>query len=215
MSPRFIGYSARICDLPGTCRYSGDLLRKWSSRWIFKNPALIVGGGVGRETMRSMDKTSGQFGVKAIRRLVSAGGTYIGVCNGAYIAGTRCRYNDYVGPRISHGGIGLLRGTTMGPVFSFPSGGSEIDITDAFGQKHRVWYQNGGTFPAIGRDKSYRVRAIYHDPDFPAVVSFRYGEGVVVLSGIHPEYGGIHPEYGNTTNYRLFDHILSSMDVVV
>ena len=180
-----------------------------------------------RELTRDTDtgnqfQNMAEFGVKNIRRTVWRGGVYLGVCNGAYIAGKQVKYNDYSGNRIKHGGLGLFPGTTFGPVFpgicaggsiANTSGGMPVDIVDAYGQSHTVWYHNGGTFPGLGgRSTDYRVHAVYDtDDSFPAIVSFRYGSGTVILSGIHPEFDG---EGMDETSYRLFDGIFRKLGVV-
>jgi len=223
------------------------LLKEWTSQWIFAKPTLVVGGGIGRDTMRNMEtvqerrktihriheltcaadldigfqfKNMTEFGVKNIKRTVWNGGTYFGVCNGAYIAGKHVKYDDYLGNRVSHAGLGLFSGTTVGPMFpgmvssdSITSSGIPVDVVDAYGQPHTVWYNNGGTFPGLGgRSTDYRVHAVYDtDEDYPAVVSFQYGSGTVILSGIHPEFDG---EGMAETSYRLFNGIFRKLGVV-
>jgi hypothetical protein len=245
---KFLGYGARVCNLPGTCRYSAMLLNDWTSQWKFVNPMLVVGGGVGRDTihnMRTVQKRHSaidrirelmrdtdpytahqiagmtEFGVKQIKRTVWRGGTYFGVCNGAYIAGKHVEYDDYSGNRINHGGLGLFPGTTFGPVFpgmvdgnSIASSGFPVEVVDVYGQPHTMWYHNGGTFPLTGGKRTgYRVHAMYDtEEDYPAVVSFRYGSGTVILSGIHPEFDG---EGMDETSYQLFDGIFRKLGVVV
>ena len=247
---KFLGHGARVCNLPGTCPHSAMLLKEWTSRWIFTKPTLVVGGGVGRDTMRNMRavqnrqdtidhirkltwrsevgnqlRNMSEFGVKNIKRTVWRGGTYFGVCNGAYIAGKQVGYNDYMGTNITHRGLGLFPGTTHGPMYPAAStnndsiasaGGFPVNIVDAYGQKHATWYHNGGTFPrTVGRRRiNYRVHATYDvaDDHYPAIVSFRYGSGMVILSGIHPEFDG---EGVDETSYRLFDGIFRKLGVVV
>jgi len=249
-SLKFIGHGARICNLPGTCRYSGMLLKEWTSQWIFKKPTLVVGGGVGRDTMRNMQtvhnrqgtinrirelvgdtdpsagdefKNMSEFSVKNIKHTVRSGGVYVGVCNGAYIAGERVDYKDSSGINIKHGGLGLFPGTTIGPMYdNLPAtqtntnvaGGTAVTVIDPYGQPHTTWYHNGGTFPGIGGQHiDYRIHALYDidGHDYPAIVSFRYGSGTVILSGIHPEFDG---EGMDGTSYRLFDGIFRKLGVV-
>jgi len=220
---KFMGYGARICELPGTCKYSSMLLKDWCGNWVFRKPTLVIGGGAGKETMNSIinlkpdtpttrSTSVRSFGFSSIHRIVSRGGVYIGICNGAYIAGKEVRYDDYEGTRVSHYGLGLLCATTLGPVYP-RAPGSNITITDSFGQPHSVWYQKGGTFPQNIHSKKldYKVHAIYHDESFPAIVSFRYGKGTVILSGVHPE----HTTTGSIQTYRLFNHIFKSRGLIV
>ena len=217
-------YGMRVCSTTGP--YNSTLLKKWGRNWVFNKPTMIVGGGICKDTIHSMKQTAGVITniipghtindrvveFKSIRENIFQGGTYIGVCNGAYIAGKEFLYDDYSGTRILHPGIGLLRTPILGPVYPQLSG-SFINITDSFGRPHSMWYKNGGTFPQqiINEKVNYKVHAIYHDETFPAIVSFRYGKGTVVLSGIHPEYindGSVKP-------YILFDHIFKSLELVI
>lgn len=246
---KFLGHGARVCNLPGTCRFSARLLKEWTSRWIFAKPTLVVGGGVGRDTLRNMQtvdnrkdmidqicgltlktdmrgqfKNITEFSVENIKRTVLHGGTYLGVCNGAYIAGKNVKYDDYKGGKITHEGIGLFPGTTLGPMYpnaSVPnesiandSGGMPVNVVDVYGQTHRVWYHNGGTFQdaTVKNRTKYRVHAVYDTMDhYPAIISFRYGSGKVILSGVHPEYDG---KGLDKTSYRLFDGIFGELGVV-
>lgn len=250
-SIKFLGHGARVCNLPGTCYYSATLLNEWMSRWIFVKPTLVVGGGIGRDTMRNMrivqsredtidriceltDRSTNlnarkkfrnisEFGSKNIKRTVWRGGTYFGVCNGAYIAGKSVNYDDGTGRRIKHGGLGLYPGTTIGPVYpgmtsgrsiANSTGGIPVDVVDVYGQPHTVWYHNGGTFPGLGRKHmDYRVHAVYDDmyEHLPAIISFRYGSGTVILSGVHPEFNG---EGVDESSYGLFDGIFRKLGVV-
>lgn len=246
---KFLGHGARVCNLPGTCRFSATLLREWTSRWIFAKPTLVVGGGVGRDTMRNMQtvdkrkdtidriceltwktdiqgqfKNITEFSVKNIKRTVWRGGTYLGVCNGAYIAGKKVMYNDCRGDKIIHGGIGLFPGTTRGPMYPNASvhtesimndsGGMPVNVVDVYGNTHTMWYHNGGTFQnAAGKKRTkYCVHAVYDTMDqYPAIVSFRYGSGTVILSGVHPEFDG---EGMTESSYRLFDGIFGDLGVI-
>jgi len=226
-----------MANLPNTCRYSAMILEKWVSQWIFANPTLVVGGGMGYDTVRNIQtiqkrqamiyrnhkvaratdtenqfKHMAEFGTKNIQRTVWRGGTYLGICNGAYIAGVNMKYRDHAGNRFNHGGLGLLLGTTSGPVFP----GLDMipmDVVDAYGQPHPMWYHNGGTFPRTGGNNTdYRIHAVYDtDDSSPAVVSFRYGSGTVILTGIHPEF---NREGMNDKSFQLFDGIFKKLGVV-
>jgi hypothetical protein len=231
---KFLGHGVLVCNLPGTCRYSALLLKDWMSRWIFAKRTLVVGGGIGRDTMRSMRAedticdprkifgNDSNFSAKNIKRTVWRGGTYFGVCNGAYIAGKCVKYDDMINRRIKHGGLGMFSGTTVGPVYpetasgrsiANPSGGMHVDVVDMYGQPHTVWYQNGGTFLEFGKKHTdYRVHAVYDTDEYlPAIVSFRYGSGTVILSGVHPEFNS---EGVDATSYVLFDGIFRKLGVV-
>ncbi len=138
---------------------------------------LIVPGGYTAEMVSALDSQ----GLGEIREFVGGGGLYIGICAGAYIAAEKVEVPGR--PE----GLGIINVTNrrmrgMGVV--------EIRVVDpthplAEGcpERIRIWYQNG---PHMMAGEGVKVIAVYEDGS-AAIVSARYGEGIVILFSPHPE----------------------------
>ncbi|MFI2205534.1 BPL-N domain-containing protein [Streptomyces sp. NPDC020192] len=139
-----------------------------------KGAALYVqpgGGDVAAEVLHDM----GASAVRAIRDYVAAGGRYLGLCLGAYLAGPSVD-DDPTKP-----GIGLVRSV---PQQFLDSDASEvIPVIWLKGQRARIYYQAGPYFSR--QDGS--VLATYAKNGAPAAVITRFGSGTVCLVGPHPE----------------------------
>ncbi|MEC4338285.1 BPL-N domain-containing protein [Stenotrophomonas pavanii] len=118
----------------------------------------------------------GEEGAAVIRRFVDAGGTYIGLCMGAYLAGA------------SH--LGLLAqdldAEAGRPGFPVQDEDDAVIPVVWDGRRQTVYFQDGPYLPKAPRDQGFKVISRYTNGDI-AAASYRYGKGRVVLSGPHPE----------------------------
>lgn len=118
----------------------------------------------------------GNARVDAVRRFVARGGRYLGLCMGAYLADA--------------GGFGLigqeLDSEVGRPGFAVSTIEDAVVAIDWAGHRDRVFYQDGPYLRAQPGDARFRVIAAYENGDLAAA---RYGfeQGIVVLSGPHPE----------------------------
>lgn len=168
-----------------------------------KKTLLIVPGGADLPYLHSLDDTC----ISAIRTVVAAGGSYLGVCAGAYFASSKCIFEKedqrlrVVGQRP----LALFPYPAVGAVRENFAYNSEAGAT--LERLHCQWrgrsflpqiYCNGG--PAWDCEASEKtvIIARYEDPvlkrhgignDSPiAALKHAYGnDGTVVLCGVHPE----------------------------
>lgn len=126
-------------------------------------------------------------GTSNIRQFVEKGGTYVGVCAGAYFGGAYVSF-DEGGPLQVTGEreLKFYSGTVKGPVFgSFDyyskKGAMALEID--WQEKLAVYFNGGGTF--FGGDA--HVIATYSN-GHAAIVETRLGKGRALLSGVHFEY---------------------------
>ncbi len=129
-----------------------------------------------------------------IREFVKNGGSYLGVCAGAYYGCARIVFDEGLPSEITgERELRFFDGTAAGPVFPpydprsnrgcravrIKSGKSGFDV-----------YFNGGcTFFPRREGKNFTVMAAYAEADSaPAVISAACGAGRAVLSGVHFEY---------------------------
>lgn len=161
---------------------------------------LVMPGG---RDLPYVENLSG-LGNKEISRFVKSGGSYLGICAGAYYACSAVefargdRYLEVCGERE----LKFFDGTAIGPVFpgfcySSNAGAkaAKISFTEELPSLMKKdtdasIYYNGGCYmkTATATAYSHRVLAYYtHEPAWPAVVACFFGQGRVVLSGVHLE----------------------------
>ncbi|MCU0151849.1 BPL-N domain-containing protein [Curtobacterium poinsettiae] len=112
----------------------------------------------------------------AIRSWVHDGGSFLGLCFGAYLAG-------------SNPGLDLLPGDTFG--WAGSAGASVPDDRDTVvpvtwrGRRRHMYFQDG---PGFALDRNARAEVLGQYPDgVPAALVASFGAGRVGVSGPHPE----------------------------
>lgn len=172
--------------------------------------ALFVPGGADipyHEALRGV-------GNKNIQTFVQEGGTYYGICAGAYYGCASIEFekgfkNEVIGERELQFFQGVAVGTLFSPgSYSYHSDRGARDAQIAYGgQEHTVHYHGGCTFS--GEDSSSEVLARYSElpGSPPAIIKCQVGKGAAILSGVHYEYSD-HGE-GN----GLFRELLVESDV--
>jgi glutamine amidotransferase-like uncharacterized protein len=136
-------------------------------------------------------KKLGESGASQIRHFVSHGGSYFGVCAGAFYAVA----NRDGGAATGHYGIGLLDGTafdgTAHEVEPFKEGMMDFDFfIEGFQRVFRIVLLGGPSFrfsEAEAVEKKIKVLAEYQKIREPAMILYNYGAGKVFLSGPHLE----------------------------
>jgi len=148
---------------------------------------LIVPGGYTAEMISALDSR----GLREIRKFVGGGGLYIGICAGAYMAAERVEVPGR--PE----GLGIINVTNMRMrsigVVEIRVVDPDHPLVEGCPERIRIWYQNG---PHMMAGSGVEVIAVYEDGS-AAIVSARYGEGLVILFSPHPEgssEGGVDPK---------------------
>ena len=178
-------------------------------------------------------------GFRNIRRFVCQGGGFLGICAGAYFAcdvitwkpdpqSFEERY-DYPLNLFQGTGKGVLPGVKA---WTAPTGCSsgitkgacmvqvkiDRDILSIGMQRLRMLYYGGPFFKPLSSGKqikTLKVAATYVVPGtpadgLPAMIFFRYGEGRVFLSGVHPEISFDHCRlYHDDETWKLMNAIIS------
>lgn len=150
-------------------------------------PVLIIPGGY---TKKSVNALSGQ-GFKMIREFVNNGGSYIGICAGAYLA------SEIVEVPGKPQGLGIIdiknirkSGRGMRKIYL-----QEHPIAKNLEKELEIYYQNGPEILAEGKVKEV---ARYENKTLAVVTSF-FGKGKVVIFSPHPEGSitqGVKPNPG-------------------
>jgi len=150
-------------------------------------------------------------GREAILKLVRKGGAYVGVCAGAYYAAQIVVWEGESHPYP----LGLFRGRVVGPeIFPWPRYGMvELELTEhpinIGTQEEWVLLYGGGHFePAAsqGQEQEVEVLARYKETGQPAAIAFSYGQGRVLLIGVHPEIEEDDTRDGTYFAQHLDDH---------
>lgn len=134
----------------------------------------IQPGGEALDVLTTVNTTH----MRSLREWVSRGGSYIGLCAGAFLA------DSTVDDANTIAGIGLIPGTTYDYL---PTKDSTVLPISWANRVQMMYFQAGPAFRIKpGYEQSVQVLARYPDGT-PAAIQFRYGKGKVILSGPHPE----------------------------
>lgn len=171
------------------------LYEKWT-----KNAALlIIPGGA---DIPYTKKLNGK-GNKIIKQYVKNGGSYLGLCAGAYYGSNFVEFdkngelevleerelaffpNKVIGPVLARYDYKTNSGARVALLkLDIPN---ENDFTNL-----KVYYNGGGYFYNANFYKNVKVLAYYHiekDATYlPALIEIKHNKGTVILSGVHFEY---------------------------
>lgn len=169
------------------------------SDWVHAT-ALIIPGGA---DLFYCAKLNGP-GNNRIRSYVEQGGTYVGVCAGAYYASSVCDFHrgdesEVLGARE----LALYPGVAVGPTLASydvasESGARCAEIQWQDGLIHKVYFNGGCHFPHAHENakilgfylnKQRRILE-YGSKPLPAIIQCCVGGGQALLSGVHVEYEG-------------------------
>lgn len=129
-----------------------------------------------------------------LRRFVEAGGTYLGICAGAYYGCKRVEFDRGFPLEVcEERELQFFSGTAVGPAYgkgTFDYESSKGVRMASIGTSEGIFYShyNGGcTFE--GDFSHIRILGRYLDlPNQPpAIIQLRVGDGTVILSGVHIE----------------------------
>lgn len=152
--------------------YVGPAEKRRITPAVLSGAALYVQPGGGQD-IPGAAASIGKASIEAVRRYVSNGGRYLGICMGAYLAGDP--------------GFGLVAGEIDSEVDRPRSTlhGIADTVTPVVwrGKKRWIYFQDGAMLPAA---PGAAVLAIYPNRDI-AAATYRYGKGRVGLVGPHPE----------------------------
>jgi glutamine amidotransferase-like uncharacterized protein len=132
-------------------------------------------------------------GNRAIKEYVCLGGTYFGICAGAYYG---CEEINWVKGKIAgKRELGFYEGCATGPIDQFiedrdinKSWDQAIELTLDSGDKSIALYRAGPYFSEPKDDRT-TVLARYKDVTDtpPSILSCKVGKGVAILSAVHAE----------------------------
>ncbi len=142
-----------------------------------------------------------------IKRYITNGGSFLGICAGAYYGSSYVEF-DKNGPLevLGNRELGFFRGRAIGPIlapydYKTQSGSraATIHTTLPNVKKTTVFYNGGGFFENADQYPNTMVIGRY-DHGLPAIILIHCGKGKVLLSGVHFEYD---PSLLNSENQHI------------
>jgi biotin--protein ligase len=161
------------------------------NNWSHDAALFVMPGGADIPYTQKLNGAGNQ----KIKNYVRHGGSYLGLCAGAYYASSSIEF-DKNGPLEVLGTreLAFFDGKAIGPVLSTydyqtESGAraAKINLNLSNLNQATVYYNGGGYFEHADKIKNTRVLGYYANQK-PAIISINYGQGHVVLSGVHIEY---------------------------
>lgn len=167
-----------------------------ANHWQEDTALLIIPGGKASDYAAALDGE----GNKLIRHYVEQGGSYLGLCAGAYYASEFVEFAKGTEFEIiKKRELAFFKGKMIGPALKPYDEESESGICGAkisFNTKNSddlpattILYHNGGGYFS-GNYSNTKILATYDDLQEkpPAVIEVLVGKGNVVLSGVHFEF---------------------------
>ncbi|KAG0321707.1 biotin holocarboxylase synthetase [Dissophora globulifera] len=197
-----------------------------SEPWEESTSLIVIPGGRDLPYVRDLHGPVNE----RIKRYVHAGGRFFGICAGAYYGADRIVFEkgsplEVQGSRDLRFYPGECRGAVYpGFVYGSEGGARAVGITinkQLFCQDNllfdetAVYFNGGGYFVDADKYPGTQILAWYKnqpgqiDADVPgdkaAMVLSQVGQGLAVLTGVHPEYDAAHldpknPDYGEPPN---------------
>jgi len=177
-------------------------------RWIGCKVTMLGADSINDKSLRGYDilcipggnmyqyaQDISSSGKEKIRNYIRAGGSYIGICGGAYFASEKVIWQ---GSQLPMESLSLFSGTAEGvidEIVPYPDYGMcRVDIVDSLhpvtrSEPDSIWilyYWGPALTPDLGCDAT--ILADYEKVNLPAMLAFEYGDGRVFLVGVHPEF---------------------------
>lgn len=159
--------------------------------WMQDAALFVMPGGADLPYVEKLNGTGNQN----IKLYVSSGGSYLGICAGAYYA---CAYVEFdKGGELEVLGdreLQFFQGKGIGPIlapynYMDQSGARAAHITLQLDNLKQItsFYNGGGYFENAFSFSNTKVLGCYEN-SLPAMVHISYKSGNVILSGVHFEY---------------------------
>ncbi len=162
-----------------------------NGEWMDNAVIFIMPGGA---DLHYVEKLNGTGNAK-IKQYVEGGGSYLGICAGAYYGSTYVEFDkngalEILGDRE----LKFFKGKSIGPDlapydYNTKSGSRAARLSTTFNHLPEaiVYYNGGGYFENADSFTDTKIIG-YYENKLPAIIHVKYGEGNVILSGVHFEY---------------------------
>jgi len=169
--------------------YSEDVI---NHLWETKAVCFVMPGGRSKPYCESL----APVGTDKIKEYVKSGGSYLGICAGAYFAAEKTEFAAGSANEIIQDGVlNFCSSTASGPILADYDYNSKKGARAAkikFEETMIYLYFNGGcTFVGTEKTDNLEVLGYYvlgNQFELPAITYIKYGRGSVILSGVHFEF---------------------------
>jgi len=162
-----------------------------SSEWEKETSILIIPGG---RDIPYDQKLKGK-GTAKIRKFVEEGGSFLGICAGAYFASAEVIFEKGTSLEVHEKReLSFFPGAAVGTLYPHSpfvyesEKGSHPSSVTFKGETLNLYYNGGCTFKDTEKYLGITVLARFHDAsDQPAIIHCKIGKGSAILSGVHFE----------------------------
>ncbi|MCC8483954.1 MAG: BPL-N domain-containing protein [Rickettsia endosymbiont of Labidopullus appendiculatus] len=172
--------------------------------WIDNTSLLIIPGGKDR----CYEKRLNGKGNKHIQNYLMQGGSFLGICAGAYYSGTYLEFAKSSPIEVvSTRELAIYQGGVIGPAlckyyYNSNKGARAARIilnTPNLPEDSMVFYNGGGYFLDAQNVANTKIIANYEDCK-AAIIMCKFGSGRAILSGVHFEYDPYLMRYSKLLN---------------
>ncbi|NCT57829.1 MAG: biotin--protein ligase [Legionella sp.] len=181
--------------------------------WSRDAALFVMPGGADMPYTKKLNGAGNQH----IKNYVRQGGSYLGLCAGAYYAASEIEF-DKEGPLEVLGAreLAFYQGKAIGPVLSTydyktesSARAAKVKLTLSNLNEATVYYNGGGYFEHADTIKNTNIIGYYTNQQ-PAIIAINYAQGHVVLSGVHFEYDAALLDYHDPFLVKLIPELQSS-----
>ncbi len=162
-----------------------------NENWEKDTKLLIIPGGADIPYHQALKGV----GCRKIRKFVENGGSYLGICAGAYFGGAKIEFAlgsdiEVAENRELHFFEGITAGPVIGTYVYDSEAGACAAKVNTKNASFMAYYNGGCTFKAtsVNSFKNVDILAKFGDLNLPAIIICRVKKGLVALSGVHLEY---------------------------
>lgn len=231
-----ISLSQTVCTLKEVlpnkyhvCRISAEYII--NANWTQDATLLVMPGGA---DVPYTKKLNGKGNIR-IKNYVDNGGSYLGICAGAYYGSSYIEFDKGTNLEVSgKRELAFFGGSTIGPIlakYDYKSNSgtraAKIKLELEQVKEANIYYNGGGYFKDATKYKDVVVLG-YYENHLPAVIHILFGKGNVVLSGVHFEYNpfllniedpylqkiALNLKYSNTMRIKLVEAILKRLGIL-
>lgn len=196
-----------------------------TQEWEKDSTLLIMPGGRDKPYQTLLQGHANQ----KIRAFVRQGGSYLGLCAGAYYGCSSIEFEKGTSLEIcEERELKLFPGIAEGPAYGVgyfqyesTSGSRLASLILNNNQKCSIYFNGGCFFTHLNKQTTILARYADITDQPPAIIHTQFGSGNVILSGVHPEFtaSALPPTHPFYAKLKVFEkehyHLFCSLITVI